>query len=177
VKFETESCGTIQMQNHKITFKSGNYDLTTKLSPELFTVYPDYREILPKQYDAVVEISKQALIDAINRAVPKRVWENKWIGKFETICLKTFTKSIGIEAPARTGSRDTYKTAMTDAIIKSDKSVSFFVKDASLIRALNSIDSDNVVMNINSDYIVITPKDAQEKTVGIVETVVPLWRV
>jgi DNA polymerase III sliding clamp (beta) subunit (PCNA family) len=177
VKFETESYRTLHMQNHKIRFKSNNYDLTTKLSPELFTEYPDYRKILPKKYDAIVEISKQSLIDAINRAVPKRVWENKWVGKFETICLKTFKENIVIEAPAYTGSSsNTYKTAMANASVKSDKNVNFFVKDASLIRALNSIDSDDVVMNIDSDYIVITPKNTDEKTIGIVETLAPLWR-
>jgi hypothetical protein len=177
VKFETESCGTLHMQNHRIRFKSSNYDLTTKLSAELFTKYPDYREILPKQYDAVIEVSKQSLIDAINRAVPKRMWENKWIGRFETICLKTFTKSIDIEAPAYTGSSsNTYRTTMADATIKSDKSVRFFVKDASLIRALNSIDSNDVVMYVSTDYVVIMPKNTEEKTVGMVETMAPLWR-
>jgi DNA polymerase III sliding clamp (beta) subunit (PCNA family) len=177
VKFETESCGTLHMQNHKITFKSNNYDLTTKLSPELFTEYPDYRKILPNKYDATIVINKQSLIDAINRAVPKRVWENKWVGKFETICLKTLTENIVIEAPAYTGSRNnTYRTAMADAIVKSNKNVSFFVKDASLIRALNSIDSSNVIMYVSTDYVVIMPKNTEEKTVGMVETMAPLWR-
>jgi len=163
----------ITIENHKITFKSSNYNLTTKLSPERFTTFPDYRKIIPKQYDAVVEISKSDLLDTIKKAVVKKTWENKWIGKFETICLRTLTDSIVVEAPIYiTTKNEACRTATTDATVKSDKDTMSVVKDTSIERVLNLIDSDAVVLSINSDYIVITSKDANEKTIGIVET---LW--
>jgi DNA polymerase III sliding clamp (beta) subunit (PCNA family) len=159
-----------------ITFKSNNYNLKTKLlGGFLYEEYPDYRKVIPKQYDAIVEISKQDLVDALNKAVSKRTWINDKFGEYEVVCLKTSAKGISIEAPDYTSGKMTYRTVDVNAVVKSNEDIRAFVRDIYLGKILNLIDNDDIVMHINDFLrIVITPK-TQGKAIGIVETTLPLW--
>jgi DNA polymerase III sliding clamp (beta) subunit (PCNA family) len=159
-----------------ITFKSNNYNLKTKLlTGFLYEEYPDYRKIIPKQYDAIVEISKQDLMDALNKAVSKRTWISDKFGEYEVVCLKTSAKGISIEAPDYTSGKMTYRTVDVNAVVKSNEDIRAFVRDIYLEKVLNLIDNDDIVMHINDFLRIVITSKTEGKTIGIVETTLPLW--
>jgi hypothetical protein len=145
---------------------NNNLNLTEELEGILFIT--DNNDIITKeykQYKVIAVVSKAELMDAI-----EKIWENKWIGKYDVVKFTVFKNGINVGS-LNPENGLAYKTVSVSSIIVSNPSgenVIFFANTHALKKALNLILNDKIIIRAGSDYILIKSHDLYEKTIAII---------
>jgi len=123
----------LKIYESKLSVKSGNYEVTTKL---IEGNYPNYTQIIPGSFAGKLHINKVALLEAVQRV---------------SLILDSFTESIklvfnGNELHVTAQTQD---SAQETILIESETNEEFSFNPIFLIDVLKNLDTDHVMLNYN----------------------------
>lgn len=123
----------LKIYESKLSVKSGNYEVTTKL---IEGHYPNYTQIIPGGFAGKLHINRVALLEAVQRV---------------SLILDSFTESIklvfnGNELHVTAQTQD---SAQETILIESETNEEFSFNPIFLIDVLKNLDTDHVMLNYN----------------------------
>lgn len=123
----------LKIYESKLSVKSGNYEVTTKL---IEGNYPNYSQIIPGKFTGKLHINRVALLDAVQRVA--LILDNI----NESIKLVFAENELHVTA-------QTHDSAQETILIESDTNAEFNFNPAFLIDVLKNLDTDHVILNYN----------------------------
>ena len=123
----------LKIYESKLSVKSGNYEVTTKL---IEGNYPNYSQIIPGKFTGKLHINRIALLDAVQRVA---------------LILDNINESIKLvfEGDKLHVTAQTQDSAQETILIESDTNAEFYFNPAFLIDVLKNLDTDHVMLNYN----------------------------
>tara|TARA_R100000808_G_C2153937_1_gene164639 strand:- start:4737 stop:5798 length:1062 start_codon:yes stop_codon:yes gene_type:complete len=121
----------LKIYDSKLSVKSGNYEVTTKL---IEGNYPNYSQIIPGKFTGKLHINRVALLDAVQRVA--LILDNI----NEGIKLVFAGNELHVTA-------QTHDSAQETILIESDTNAEFSFNPAFLVDVLKNLDSDHVMLN------------------------------
>ena len=123
----------LKIYDAKLSVKSGNYEVTTKL---IEGNYPNYTKIIPGRFAGKFHINRVALLDAVQRV---------------SLILDTNNESIKLvfEGNELHVTAQTQDSAQETILIESEVNKEFSFNPTFLIDVLKNLDTDHVMLNYN----------------------------
>ncbi len=147
----TEGSLEVRISEHQISFTIGNIFLTSRLTQGTF---PDYRQIIPKNYTSEVIVLKQDLVSSLRKTAI-------FSGKFNQVSLHIHPKKKVFSVSARSDIGEN-NDSISGAISGEELDISFNLKY--LTDSFSSLSGDSVSLSAAGQSKPLVVRDAADKS-------------